>query len=145
MLKQSAIAVVTTASILWLSACAPAGTNIYQDTAVGGLGAAAIGAATGSAIGAIIKNGDIAKSALLGTAIAVPIGMVAGATYSTYSENAQISENNELIQKNHAELVAREHELEEMRRSIKDDSDILLVPEDVEHQYNGPTLGNRYR
>ncbi|MBX7144541.1 MAG: hypothetical protein K1X79_08840 [Oligoflexia bacterium] len=145
MFKSSAAAICVTASLLWMSACAPAGTNIYQDTAVGGLGAAAVGAATGTAIGAIIKNGDVAKSALLGTAIAIPIGMVAGAVYSTYSENAQISDNNELIQKNHAELVSREHELEEMRRSIKDDSDILLVPDDIEHQYNGPTLGNRYR
>ena len=143
-MKKSALSFLFLISIL--SACAPAGTNVYQDSAVGGLGGAAVGATTGAAIGAMIKNGAVGKSALLGTAIGAPVGVLAGAAYSSYSENAEISNNNKLIQERQADIVANEKDLESLREDIREDSsNVRPAFERREHIYSGPSLGNRNR
>lgn len=129
-----------------LNACSTAGTNIYQDTAVGGLGGAAIGATTGAAIGSMIKHGTVGKSALLGTAIGAPVGMLAGVAYSSYSQNANIADNNQLIQQKQAEIVKAEKELESLRLEIQADSSNVQPDFDRrQHLYSGPSLGNRNR
>ncbi len=141
---------LNTACILLISAalvaCAPAGTSLVQDSAVGGVGGAAIGAGTGAAIGSLISNGSVGQSALLGTAIGAPVGIAAGALYSTYSQNRQIAEGAEAIKANQQDLLARERELEEMRKDIVDDaSAVKPSPSRVQPTYVGPRLGNRYR
>lgn len=140
---NAAVLFFISASIL---ACAPAGTNIVQDSAVGGVGGAAIGAGTGAAIGSLISNGSVGQSALLGTAIGAPVGIAAGALYSTYSQNRQIAEGAEAIKANQQDLLARERELEELRKDIVDDaSAVKPSPSRIEPTYVGPRLGNRYR
>ena len=145
-MKTLASLFVTLFTICVLSSCAPAGTNIWQDSAVAGAGGAAVGAGTGAAIGSLISNGSVAKSALLGSAVGAGAGIVAGALYSSYSENRQLNEGAQAIKANQAELIAREQDLEKLRKEIYEDASAVRPdPARIEPQYNGQRLGNPFR
>lgn len=112
----------------------------------GALGGTAAGAGTGAIIGAVIANGDIATSALLGGAIGLPVGIALGA-YLDYNSDSRVSERKVAqIQKNSAEIYARQRKLEDLRDRIRDDGPTGNPPEsDRRYYYNGPTHGNYYR
>jgi uncharacterized membrane protein YebE (DUF533 family) len=131
-----------------LISCAPAGTSTVQDAAVGGLGGAAVGAGTGAIIGSVISNGDVAKSALVGGAIGIPVGIIAGLAFRNASQNGEIADQREAIEENKQHILQQERELEYMRNEIRDDSSSKTVNpglDRIEHQYNGPSLGNPFR
>lgn len=115
-------------------------------TAVGGLGGAAAGAGTGALIGAVISNGDIAASALLGGAIGLPVGLALGAIYHYNSApNVQARLSDEIDQ-NQAEIFARQRELDALREDLRNDSPQGNPAEGQRYyHYNGATFGNYYR
>lgn len=139
---------LTSALVVALSACSSAGTSVYQDAAVGGVGGAAIGAGTGAIIGSTIKNGAVGKSALLGGAIGLPVGILAGVAYTNYAQNGEIADNKARIDANREHILQQERELDYLRNGMRDDSSSKTVNPDqerIEHQYQGPTLGNPFR
>jgi len=134
-------------SFVFASAVAISGCGISGESlGYGALGGTAAGAGTGAIIGAVIANGDIATSALLGGAIGLPVGIALGA-YLDYNSDARVSERKVAqIQKNAAELYARQRKLEDLRDRIRDDGPTGNPPEsDRRYYYNGPTHGNYYR
>ena len=94
-----------------LSACSAAQTDPMAGAAVGGVTGAAVGAGTGAIIGASIKNGAVGKSALLGGAIGLPLGILAGVAYTNTTQNNSIAENSETLRANHERMLAQEREL----------------------------------
>jgi hypothetical protein len=125
-----------------LSGCGVSGSSL----AYGGLGGAAAGAGTGAIIGAVIANGDIATSALLGGAIGLPVGIALGA-YLDYTSDSKTGERKTVkIEKNSAEIYARQRKLDELRDEIRDAGPLGNPPrERRRYYYNGETLGNYYR
>ena len=114
--------------------------------AVGSVGGAAVGAGTGAIVGSVISGGDIAASALLGTAIGVPVGLAAGMIYDYYSEETIREGKSEDIKNNQREILARQREIDALREEIKSDIPDGHTPSDrQEYRYMGPSLGNPYR
>ncbi|MGA1191897.1 MAG: hypothetical protein ACO3XO_06415 [Bdellovibrionota bacterium] len=101
------------------------------------------GAGSGALIGAAIPAGDIAASALLGTAVGIPAGAVV-AYYAVSSENErELSRLDGIIERNKDELQQERLELIEMRRQVHDES-ALIRPDRSRRDsdlYIGATLG----
>jgi hypothetical protein len=114
--------------------------------ATGGLAGAAAGAGTGAIIGAVISNGDIGASALLGTAIGLPVGLALGALYHYNSEYKVAERKGDIIRANQEEIFNRQRELDALREDLRNEGFQGNPPEtDRHYYYNGNTLGNYYR
>jgi hypothetical protein len=108
-------------------------------SAYGGLA----GAGSGALIGAVIPAGDVAASALLGTAVGIPAGAVI-AYYAVSSENErELSRLDGIIERNENELQQKRLELIEMRRQVHDESSLIRLDRSRRDSdlYIGPTLG----
>ncbi len=141
-MKRLLISAAASTSLLFSSGCGVAPSSL----AYGGLGGAGIGAGTGAIIGACIANGDVAASTLLGGAIGLPVGIALGAVID-YNSDSRVAERKiEKLQKNSAEIYARQRELDALREKIRDDGPTGNPSEQRRrYYYEGNTLGNYYR
>ena len=124
------------------TACSTANDPYVESAAIGGVSGTLVGAGTGAAIGAMISNGDIAASALLGAGIGLPVGILAGIAYQNYTEESQLEENNRIIAQNFEYIKAREEKLLSMREEVL--SDFQTIEADTgyrDYYYTGATLG----
>ena len=131
---------------LFLSACSSSTTT--ANATAGGMMGTAAGVGAGAIVGSVISNGDVGQSALLGGAIGLPVGILAGVAYSNYSDSAEIADNTERIIENKQHIIQQDRELEYLRNKIRDDSSTSEVgpdSDDIEYEYLGPSLGNPYR
>ncbi len=110
---------------------------------VGGVVGGLTGAGSGALVGAIISRGDIAASALLGTAIGIPVGAVLGIYYLYTVENREVNENQDVIDYN-ADLIRRRQEKINRLKNQTDSEaqSIKLDPKKRQEIYTGPTLGS---
>lgn len=114
--------------------------------ATGAVGGTALGAGTGAIIGAVIANGDVASSALLGGAIGLPVGLAIAAAYDYNSERTIQEAKDDDIRRNQREILARQRYIDELREEIRGDSPSgNPMEERQEYRYMGPSLGNPYR
>lgn len=114
--------------------------------ATGAVGGSALGAGTGAIIGAVIANGDIASSALLGGAIGLPVGLAIAAAYDYNSERTIQEAKDSDIRRNQRELMARQRYIDELREELRSDAPSGNPAEErQEYRYMGPSLGNPYR
>lgn len=140
-MSRTFLSVVAIVSIL-TSGCSAQSDSITRDGLVG----AVAGAGTGAIVGSVIANGDVAASALLGTAIGIPVGIALGAIIYNNSQAGVRERKVAQINKNNAELFARQRELDSLREKIRNDGPTGNPSEQLrEYQYNGDTLGNYYR
>lgn len=137
---------VICALLLLFSGCAFNEHDPVHGAAAGGLALGTVGAGTGALIGAAISNGDIAASALLGAAVAVPIGIAAGAYYVSSQNERELELLNMEIGTNRDAIIANEKEILELRQSITDESFEIHPNEELgEHLFTSPSIGNYYR
>lgn len=118
---------------------------VAAGTAGGAVGSG-LGAGMGAVIGSTMANGDIAASALVGGAVGLPLGILAGVGYRSYIEHKQISDNDDVIQENFKYITARQIEIERLREQLIEDS--LKISPDKSLQsdiYTGPTIGTYNR
>jgi|GEM_PF-4336991 len=81
--------------LFFFSACVPRlGESRSSVVTRSGISGAALGATTGVVVASLISRGDVAASALLGTAIGFPVGIVMALSYQRYLENSQIDKRN---------------------------------------------------
>ena len=114
--------------------------------ATGAVGGTALGAGTGAIIGAVIANGDVGASALLGGAIGLPVGLAAAAIYDYNSERTLKEIKIDDINRNQREIMARQREIDAMREEIREEGPAGNPDEfRKEYRYMGPSLGNPYR
>lgn len=101
------------------------------------------GAGTGALVGVAIPAGDVAASALLGTAVGIPAGALV-AYYAVSTENdRELNRLDGIIESNEVELQQKRLELIEMRRQVHDES-ALIKPNRSRRDsdmYTGATLG----
>ena len=117
-----------------------------QGGAVGGVAGAATGAATGAITASLISSGDVGASALLGTAIGAPVGVLLGVTYVYYAYQGELDGNNEEIMKNHQYITRRQKEIDELREDVA--IDYQTIRPDKRRRdgvYTGPTIGTYNR
>ena len=137
----------TVLSALFCTAVLSSGCGFHSTPlAVGTVGGSAVGAGTGAIIGAVIANGDVAASALLGGAIGLPVGLAAAMIYDYHSSHTKEEIQIAQIQVNQRAILDRQRELEALRESLQSDPPRgNPMEERKEYIYRGPSLGNPYR
>ena len=133
-------------SIGFLTSCGFNSTDPVHVSAAGGVAGAAAGAGTGAIIGSMISSGDVAASALLGTAIGLPVGALAGYYWVATENEREIATLDDTIERNAQEIELNELRLMEQRRRANDAS-FVIYPDSTtrEELYTGPTLGDPTR
>ena len=118
-----------------------------KDAALGtGIAGTVIGAGSGAIIGAVISNGDIGASALLGAGIGLPAGVLAGAWYARSMMDDELQEYDDTIERNSEAIQTRQAEIDRLRRQTDLDSRSFdLAPDRSLRMYNGARIGNYYR
>lgn len=140
-MKRILLTILASSSVL-LAGCGASTSSLTW----GGVGGAAAGAGTGAIIGSVIANGDIAASALLGGAIGLPVGIALGAIIDYHSDSRVAERKHIQIEKNTAEIYARQRKLDELRNEIRDAGPSGNPPNiRRQYQYEGETLGNYYQ
>lgn len=140
-MKRVLLSFVAGSSIL-LTGCGASTSSL----ALGGLGGAGVGAGTGAIIGAVIANGDVAASTLLGGAVGLPVGIALGALIDYNSDERVTERRVDRLQKNSAEIYARQRKLDALRDEIRDAGPTGNPPtRQRRYEYDGETLGNYYR
>ena len=109
---------------------------------VGGAAGAGIGAGTGALVASNMVNGDVAQSALLGGAIGLPIGILAGVAYQSYQEQSQLDDNSQKIRENYEYIKRRQQEIDRTREEINEESFAIQPDKEMRsYIYTGPTIG----
>ncbi|RMG43663.1 MAG: hypothetical protein D6719_03360 [Candidatus Dadabacteria bacterium] len=116
---------------------------LIEDITVGGLAGGALGAGTGALVGSLIKNGDVAASAMLGAAIGAPIGMIVKTKYRDFKDDMKIASNYAKIRERQKLIEKTELEIREAREKMHRESMMFEPDPDLrgEYIYTGPTLG----
>lgn len=115
-----------------------AGKDPVTDGLVGGLA----GATAGGLTGAVIANGDVAASALLGAGIGVPAGILMGMAYQWYFVERVYERNKDVLEENEMTLARNRAIIEEYRKELMAEADNFQPdPEKKEYLYSGPSLG----
>jgi len=105
-----------------------------------------VGAGTGALVGTMLTAGDVGASALLGAGIGLPVGAALGYYYVKNKNEAELKENQRLIDINHSSIVQRERELIELREQAELDSFTIEIDSSLQDDlYLGPSLGNYLR
>ena len=127
---------------LCISACSFSNDPYYQYGTVGGLTGMGVGVGTGALVASLIANGDLAGSALLGGAVGLPLGILAGVAYRASLEKSELEENNELIKANAEYIMARQVEIDRQREELIDNS-FRIQPNIAlrDEIYTGATIG----
>jgi hypothetical protein len=125
---------------IFLSAC---GQNVSNVNA--GVGGTILGAGTGAIIGAAISRGDVLRSAGLGAAIGLPVGVALNVlTHSTASTSGP--DYTRRILRNEREIASQTREIERLRLRIRRESPSEVMDDSLRgYLYTGPTLGNAFR
>lgn len=114
--------------------------------ATGAVGGTAVGAGTGAIIGAVIANGDIGASALLGGAIGLPVGLAAAAIYDYHSERTMKEIQIAQLKINQKAIYERQKEIDALRESLRSEAPQgNPMEEREEYIYRGPSYANPYR
>lgn len=115
------------------------GQSLATDGIVGG----AIGAGGGAIVGTLLKNGDVAASAALGAAVAVPVVVAASYYYQDFKKSRELSRNSNEISKNSRNILDRDAQIEELRKKVIDDSSEIRFDDDINFDppYTGATIG----
>jgi len=128
--------------ILTFCGCAAFDDPYVRDGAVGGIGAAGIGAGAGALIARNMVNGDIGKSALVGGAIGLPVGIAAGVAYRSYVEQSRLDDNRARILENQEYIIGRQREIDRLRAEIDEESFAIEPDTSLRgYIYTGPTVG----
>lgn len=124
-------------TLVLLSACGVAQTA-FQSAPAGAVTGTALGAGIGAGIGAIIKNGDIGKSSLLGAAIGIAAGGIIGAINKYNSEEEQRKRFLAKVRHNQQEIFDNEREIDILRREVEKEIPHGLPNENTKkHLYEG--------
>lgn len=116
------------------------------NTAIGGVGGAVAGAGLGAGIGAIIANGDIGASALLGTAIGLPVGLAVGYYYSETVEARELAVYENQVNDNHQEITDNQRRIEQLREELRDEGRAIQPDEHLrDYYYTGASIGTYRR
>ena len=109
---------------------------------VGGTIGAGVGAGTGALIANNMVNGDIGESALIGGAIGLPVGILAGVAYQSYQEQSEEDDNSQKIRENYEYITRRQYEIDRTREAIIEDS-FAIEPDKTlrTYIYTGPSIG----
>lgn len=109
---------------------------------VGGVAGTGMGALVGASIGAGLKNGKIAESAMIGGGVGLPVGILLGVGVARLQSETEIMLNNRQIRAAQGELVQGRSEIEQERAKLLDDAtSVGFVDVSEKYQYLGPTLG----
>ena len=123
------------------------GCSLFEDPyvasgTVGGAVGAGIGAGTGALIARNMVNGDIAESALIGGAIGLPVGILAGVAYRSYQEQSEVDDNSQMIRENYEYITRRQYEIDRTREAIVEDSFAIEPDKSLRtYIYTGPSIG----
>ena len=113
---------------------------------VGGFSGGAIGAGTGAIIASSISNGDVGKSALVGGAIGIPVGIMLGIAYNNYQYHQIVDGNQDQIDRNKARISESQQDIEALRATFQTEaSEIQVDPTRAEWIYDGPSVGQPRR
>jgi predicted lipid-binding transport protein (Tim44 family) len=120
--------------------------RLFHSAPSGAFAGGLLGAGTGALIGAAISNGDVAASALLGTAVGIPAGIVTAIMVQKRSEASRRQRLQEEIERNQRSLKATENEIamrhrELLKRAPKGPTSLKKA----DPIYTGATLANSYR
>jgi hypothetical protein len=127
---------------LILGACSGSSSSVVGGGVVGG----AVGAGTGAIIGSVIKNGAVGKSALLGGAIGVPVGIAIAAAIDYNSKESVEQRHIERLKQNQRMIFNQERQLERWREEVRKNYPKGTPAEELsEDLYLGPSLGNPHR
>jgi len=134
---------------LFFGGCLSAGcSGSSSDNAAltGGVTGAAVGAGTGALIGSAMSNGNVGQSALVGGAIGIPVGIVAGLAIHEIGQADDRNELDSAIEKNTDRIVSNQHEIETIRQEVTaEQASIHVSDERAGYVYDGPTIGNPRR
>lgn len=137
------ILVILALSIGFSTGCSLSRTSPRDMAKAGSVYGGLAGVGTGALVGAAIPAGDVAASALLGTAVGIPAGALV-AYYAVSTENdRELNRLDGIIESNEVELQQKRLELIEMRRQVHDES-ALIKPDRSRRDsdmYTGATLG----
>lgn len=118
----------------------------FESGAVGGLVGAGVGAGGGALVGSAIANGDVAMSALLGGAVGLPLGILAGVAYRSHQEKSELEKNDEIIRTNYEYIMARQMEIDRLHEALTEDSFRILPNKELRSEiYTGSTIGTYNR
>ena len=133
--------------VISLTGCSGAKSRYVEPATVGGLTGAAAGAATGAVVGSAIANGDVIASAWLGAGIGLPVGALAAIYLQMEEEKTILEQNEEIINANRDQILAKDEYLKLMQRQVEQDlrnlnlNDVTPVDPTEEPYYLGPTIG----
>ena len=109
---------------------------------VGGVAGTGMGALVGASIGAGLKNGKIAESAMVGAGVGLPAGILLGVGMYRLKTSAEIMINDNHIQSTQAEINQGRLEIEQDRARLLDDAtSVGFINASEKYQYFGATLG----
>ena len=135
-----------------LTGCVTSSTGPRPGTASAAVSGGLMGAGAGAIVGALIKNGDIAKSALLGGGIGIPAGIALSLLLSSVdSEDPARIDRSPLIKQNEEKIYEIEKEISDLRERVVNESpDYDFEYADPRARidggvYNGVTQGNGFR
>lgn len=104
------------------------------------------GAGIGAAIGSYIQNGDVANNALLGAGVSLAVGVVGTYVHEKTKVHNQMVDNDQRIELNRKEILARQKELDSLRENAIAESRAIDFDESKTGKvYDGATLGIYYR
>ena len=139
---KTSLKIILSVSLLLLSACS---TKSVNSAATPTLGTAATGAAVGGGIGAIvgavITDGVIAESALLGAGIGIPVAIAGKYVYYRYKEDGEIDQNNYIIKENYEVLTEDRKAIDHYRQQSIDRIQEAETTADQSRHYLGNTIG----
>lgn len=128
--------------ILGVSGCALFEDPYVASGTVGGVTGAGIGAGAGALIANNMVRGDVGESALVGSAIGLPVGVLAGVAYQAYQEESQLDDNSQKIRENYEYIKRRQQEIDRAREEINEDSFAIQPDKGMRsYIYTGPTIG----
>ena len=123
------------------------GCSLFEDPyvtsgTVGGVAGAGIGAGAGALIAESMVRGDVGESALVGGAIGLPLGILAGVAYQSYKEQRELDDNSQKIRENYEYIKRRQQEIDRTREEISEDSFAIKPDREMRtYIFTGPTIG----
>ena len=134
--------IILSVSLLLLSACSTTSVNSAATPTVGtAVTGAAIGGGVGAIVGAVITDGVIAESALLGAGIGVPVMIAGKYVYYRYKEDGEVNENNYIIKENFEALSENRQAIDHYRQQSFDRIQEAETTADQSRHYLGNTIG----
>ena len=120
--------------------------NFDQSASSAALSGGLIGAGAGAIIGSVIKNGSIARSALLGGGIGIAAGLILAGGSETFAMNSTVDSQQEQIRQNNEQLRTQRRTIDELRYEIDEQGRAIELDSSRRSTvYDGATLGSYFR